>query len=228
MVMTPFKVALTFILLAFAATPAPADTTKALSWADLIPKSATETDALDTLSSDHRKSIEYIAWARNMQSLGLMLEDSGSVRHAVLLAETLEAQGLDVDALVALMEGRRHREQRLRRSFVGALDDTSIRIKGYVLPIKRAEQKSTEFLLVPSLRACSHAPPTPNQAIYVRIDDGVQLHSLFRPSQAAVAGRLKVKATKRSVYLVDGSVELGFGYSMSDPELTWITQRNTR
>ncbi len=196
MLTTALKVALTFMLLAFAAAPAPADTTAALSWADLIPKSATEKGALDALSPDHQKTIEYIAWARNMQSLGLMREDSGSVWHAVLLAETLEAQGLDVDALVALMEARRHRQQRQRRSFVGALDGTAIRIDGYVLPIKRAGQKSTEFLLVPSLRACSHAPPTPNQAIYVRVDDGLQLQSLFRPIHQiyGVLRRLDAKA----------------------------------
>ncbi|WP_342634093.1 DUF3299 domain-containing protein [Mesorhizobium tamadayense] len=43
-----------------------------------------------------------------------------------------------------------------------------VRLEGYVLPIDREQDLVYEFLLVPWLGACSHAPqPPPNQMVHV-------------------------------------------------------------
>lgn len=50
-----------------------------------------------------------------------------------------------------------------------ALDGQRIRIPGFVIPLERAGNKVSEFLLVPYFGACIHTPPPPsNQIIHVR------------------------------------------------------------
>lgn len=49
------------------------------------------------------------------------------------------------------------------------LDGERIRIPGFVIPLERAGNKVSEFLLVPYFGACIHTPPPPsNQIIHVR------------------------------------------------------------
>ncbi|KIO48116.1 DUF3299 domain-containing protein [Nitrosospira sp. NpAV] len=50
-----------------------------------------------------------------------------------------------------------------------ALDGERIRIPGFVIPLERAGNNVSEFLLVPYFGACIHTPPPPsNQIIHVR------------------------------------------------------------
>jgi hypothetical protein len=50
-----------------------------------------------------------------------------------------------------------------------ALDGVRIRIPGFVIPLERAGNNVSEFLLVPYFGACIHTPPPPsNQIIHVR------------------------------------------------------------
>lgn len=50
-----------------------------------------------------------------------------------------------------------------------SLDGERIRIPGFVIPLERAGNKVSEFLLVPYFGACIHTPPPPsNQIVHVR------------------------------------------------------------
>lgn len=54
-----------------------------------------------------------------------------------------------------------------------ALDNHKVKIPGFMVPLEDAQQKVTEFLLVPSPQACIHVPPPPpNQMVYVKMDRG--------------------------------------------------------
>ena len=51
---------------------------------------------------------------------------------------------------------------------VAAMDGTSVRIAGYVVPLEASSTSQAEFLLVPYFGACIHTPPPPaNQVIHV-------------------------------------------------------------
>jgi len=51
---------------------------------------------------------------------------------------------------------------------VGALDNASIRLPGYVVPLEATRDELKEFLLVPYFGACIHTPPPPaNQIVHV-------------------------------------------------------------
>lgn len=88
-----------------------------------------------------------------------------------------------------------------------------VRIDGYVLPIDRDQDLVYEFLLVPWLGACSHAPqPPPNQMVHVipsvpfRIDRAYEFVS--------VVGTLRPELEKTQLFIMDGPTVLTSGYGI--------------
>ncbi|MGB2314560.1 MAG: DUF3299 domain-containing protein [Porticoccaceae bacterium] len=63
------------------------------------------------------------------------------------------------------------------------MDGKAIRIPGFIVPLEfNSEQTITEFFLVPYFGACLHMPPpAPNQIIYVKHPEGMQLNALYDP-----------------------------------------------
>lgn len=76
------------------------------------------------------------------------------------------------------------------------MDGRKVRLPGYTVPFQYgSDAEISEFLLVPYYGACLHAPPPPpNQTIFVKTDDPIQLKDL---SQAVwIEGTLRVKTRK--------------------------------
>jgi hypothetical protein len=71
-----------------------------------------------------------------------------------------------------------------------AMDDTQVRIPGYIVPLEDGKTGLTEFLLVPYFGACIHTPPPPsNQIIFVKPQPAPKgFHSM---DTVWVSGRLK-------------------------------------
>lgn len=66
---------------------------------------------------------------------------------------------------------------------VKTFENQAIRIPGFIVPLEGSEgQKVNEFFIVPYFGACIHMPPPPpNQIIFVKLDQGIQLDSLYDP-----------------------------------------------
>lgn len=75
---------------------------------------------------------------------------------------------------------------------IEAMDGKNIEIPGFIVPIDfDEEQVVTSFFLVPYFGACLHMPPPPpNQIIYVEIERGFALESLYEP--VVVSGKLSI------------------------------------
>ena len=71
-----------------------------------------------------------------------------------------------------------------------AMDDTLVRIPGYIVPLEDGKTGMKEFLLVPYFGACIHTPPPPsNQIIYVKPQPAPKgFHSM---DTVWVSGKLK-------------------------------------
>jgi uncharacterized protein len=71
-----------------------------------------------------------------------------------------------------------------------AMDDTMVRIPGYIVPLEDGKAGMKEFLLVPYFGACIHTPPPPsNQIIDVKATPAPKgFHSM---DTVWVSGRLK-------------------------------------
>lgn len=74
-----------------------------------------------------------------------------------------------------------------------ALEGRNVRIPGFIVPLELdAQGKVTEFFLVPYFGACIHVPPPPpNQMLFVTVDKGIQLDSMY--AAYWVTGRLSTK-----------------------------------
>ena len=74
---------------------------------------------------------------------------------------------------------------------VEELDGVLAKLPGFVVPLELAgEGKVKEFLLVPYFGACIHyPPPPPNQIVYVKLDEPIDIESTWDPIWAT--GELK-------------------------------------
>lgn len=75
-----------------------------------------------------------------------------------------------------------------------ALDGLQVRIPGFVVPLEMDEGgRITELFLVPYFGACIHVPPPPpNQIIFVRIEQGMKVDSMY--GAYWLTGRLTARA----------------------------------
>ena len=94
-----------------------------------------------------------------------------------------------------------------------------MRIPGYLLPLEFDGAGVSEFLLVPYVGACIHAPPPPpNQIVHVRLEGSYATSELYTP--VWVAGLLRAERSSRALSLVDGQAQIAVGYAMPDAEVT--------
>ncbi|MBC54498.1 MAG: hypothetical protein CMQ34_11755 [Gammaproteobacteria bacterium] len=82
---------------------------------------------------------------------------------------------------------------------VTAMDNTRIRIPGFIVPLAYDNrQRTIEFFLVPYFGACLHLPPPPpNQIIYVNYELGIDQHSMYEP--VWVEGVLRAQPVSNAV-----------------------------
>lgn len=112
---------------------------------------------------------------------------------------------------------------------VKALNGKTIQIAGFALPLEFEGTLAKEFLLVPYVGACIHAPPPlPNQIIYVSSKNGFESKSLYTP--VWVTGVMRTEGGDFNLDYVDGVEEVTVGYSMSGDQIKPInhTKPNNR
>ena len=73
------------------------------------------------------------------------------------------------------------------------LDGRTVKIPGFIVPLDLDEDhKVVEFFLVPYFGACIHVPPPPaNQIVYVTLEKGIALDSMYEAYW--ITGKLSVK-----------------------------------
>lgn len=100
---------------------------------------------------------------------------------------------------------------------VESLEGMSLRLPGYVIPVKFDDQGVSEFLLVPYVGACIHVPPPPeNQIVYVSLKQPLATEDLWTPvwvsgtmtlakaeTQYATAG-YQINDAQTEIYVFDG------------------------
>ena len=74
-------------------------------------------------------------------------------------------------------------------------------------------RKAVEFLLVPTLGACIHRPPSPtNQLIHVVYPEGIEIRGLYDP--ARVTGVVEADSSVQDVRYADGQSRVEVSYGM--------------
>jgi len=127
--------------------------------------------------------------------------------------EKLEANGQDVDALLA----QRWDVAKKRRTALMAtnpiFDGVEVTISGYIIPAPRAADGGGFGYLVPQVGMCSHLPPPPpNQLVRVRLRADQQVGSLYLPVR--VSGLLRVEPSDETIFILDGESRMLSGWTL--------------
>ena len=204
-----------FSALLFAAVTATAQAAqpRELGWDDLVPASAAFDDPFAALSPDHLYLLATVASFRDAQAAGAEV-DALTIEEAKDALAELNAEGIDVDGLLARRAEVSEKRRQHALSTNSELEGERIRMPGYVLPLEYEGQKVTEFLLVPFVGACIHTPPPPpNQIVHVKVESGFQSRGMFEP--VWVNGILKAEKTNPNLSFVDGSANIPVAYTLT-------------
>lgn len=100
-------------------------------------------------------------------------------------------------------------QQNLNVSLNEELNNTPIRIPGFVVPLEGDQDMVTEFLLVPYFGACIHyPPPPPNQIVYVTTEKGFRLEDWWEPVWVEGTIRTEIRDVQDMATV---------GYAISEP-----------
>lgn len=208
----PFSI-LIWLCCAAVSVTASASSKLELTWQDLVPDLASFEDPFKALSNDELFDLATVARLRERLAMGETVSDA-SAEEAAQAEDTLEARGIDVEALLESRQEIAEKRRAAAEATVSTLHGEQIRMPGYLLPLEFGDAKVTEFLLVPYVGACIHAPPPPpNQIVHVHYPSGYEQSSLFLP--VWVEGVMSVANSSHDLHLVDGSADVAVGYTVT-------------
>jgi len=202
-----------FCCMATGATKDPNDLL-VLGWKDLTVKVEFE-DPFEDLTEEQLAKLGLYVRVQTLKKRKPESVSEAMDQEATEAASWLRKEKVDIKGLLA----KRQEIMQLRAKRASAtnpiLNGKRIRMPGYALPLEYDGKKVTEFLLVPWVGACIHTPPPPpNQIVYVKMKEATKMHSRFQP--VWVSGPVAMGATKKNLYLVDGSSDINIGYSISN------------
>ena len=187
---------------------------RTIEWEDLVPKMEPMEDPFYTLTTEQLLDLEFLVSARKKKQRDKFSDVHAIFEKAIEVGHNLTRQGLDVAGLIAAYD--RWEQEIAKRSQMANIkfDGQFVRIPGYALPLEHKDMGVTEFLLVPYVGACIHVPPPPpNQMVYVSLKDAYTFKDLYEP--VWITGRLSIKATNKSLSLVDGSAGVETAYTLT-------------
>ena len=201
------------LLTTFFMIPANASTVRELNWDDLKPVIEFD-DPFAKLKPEQLSNLRIIARTQQLQKNGKQLSEA-------MIKETAEAEailaqdGVDIEGLFAKRAKVREMRRKQAESVVPNLDNASVVMPGFILPLEYAGTKVTEFLLVPWVGACIHSPPPPaNQIVHVVVGEKMARESKRLYEPVSVTGTLFTKRMSKNLFLKDGSSDIHISYSM--------------
>ena len=101
------------------------------------------------------------------------------------------------------------------------LQDSTIQLAGYALPVDREGDTVYQFLLVPWTGACSHMPtPPPNQIVLVTPAHPYKMSQAYQ--SVAITGALKPDMEKSQLFILDGVSVIQSGYSVRKADVIGV------
>lgn len=214
-------VVFTFTTAAFAEDKQPIE----IQWETLAPAESDQyRDPFAKLSRQQLQRLGFVVRIQNLIAAEKISADSESATEAAKIAGQLKNQGVDIPWLVAQREHvtllREKQEQAATNSIAKKLYDKRVELSGFVVPLKAANGRVTEFYLVPSVATCSHgSTPPANEVVYVKIESGIVINE--RRSSVTVVGTVIAKQTIRFIPSAAGPNRITAAYVIV-PEQTKV------
>jgi hypothetical protein len=211
--MKTLSAGMAILWLALALPHASAQPARELKWQDLAPPMSQFDDPFVSLSPEQKIDLAMVSVVRQLQARNDPALGPEQMRSYNETLARLKKANIDVDGLLAkraeLMEKRRREAEAVNEK----LNGQRVRLPGYVLPLEMDGKKVTEFLLVPYVGACIHAPTPPaNQIVHVKHAKGFEAQGLFTP--VWVQGVMRTMRSEPKLNLVDGTANIPTGYAL--------------
>ncbi|MEJ2791917.1 DUF3299 domain-containing protein [Iodobacter sp. LRB] len=185
-----------------------------IKWSDLQPDSSSLRATVGNLSPEQKTRLTRAFQQRQQKAI----VTAGKFKPSDLSADVNALLNEDFNDMEPLVEKISAYEKRRTSEMQTALNNQTVKLDGYLLPLKQNNKKVTEFILVPVIGACIHVPaPPPNQMIVVQYPKGFPSGNLFAP--VTVSGKLQIKSSKSDLALADGSSKVDVGYAMTANEV---------
>ncbi|MEO1592189.1 MAG: DUF3299 domain-containing protein, partial [Cyanobacteria bacterium J06632_22] len=193
-----------------------------VTWEDLQPPVNTLENPYAHLSLEQTYDLATIARLQTWVEDNQASQDSLEAQEIARLNNKLQAQELDVPALLSQVEKTQAYWDQQSQSINGQWTGERIQLSGYVLPLTwNAADQITDFLLVPYVGACIHVPPPPpNQMVYVQPAQALTATGLFAP--VTVEGILRTQPANYELFRVDGSRSVAVSYALALEQLTLL------
>ena len=190
-----------------------ADGARRIQWSDLGAPVEPFVDPFDALPKEQRIDLSMVEVVRKLQAAKDPILGPEQLRSYDAMMKRLKQANIDVDGMLARRAKLMDAWQKASEAVNESLNGQRVRLPGYLLPLEMDGRKVTEFLLVPYVGACIHAPtPPPNQIVHVRHPKGFEAGGVFSP--VWVQGVVRTVRNKSKLTLVDGSADVPTGYEM--------------
>ena len=189
---------------------------RTLVWEDLVPKFAKELKSpFAELELDRQLELETILWARSLTEEERAADDvKAGLDDAAQYEREFVTNGIDIDKKMLEYVAWQEAVEERGKQIVPDLDGKSVKLAGYLLPLEFSETGQTEFLLVPYVGACIHAPvPPPNQIVFVETSQSFKSEQLF--TAVWVTGTLRTQVSSKALSFVDGTADIPLGYTLT-------------
>ncbi|OUS30379.1 hypothetical protein A9Q98_05145 [Thalassotalea sp. 42_200_T64] len=201
-----------------------AQAVKKISWETLNEHVQTVEIAnpFEDMDIDQIRRLQQVAIINDIVVSGQPL-DAESERLGAQARKELEADGIDIDELFKVREQIINQREQEFQSTNPLLDNASIEMSGFLLPLEFEGKKVKEFLLVPYVGACIHEPPpAANQIVYAKLSTPVEPPSLNMFTAATVKGIMTSKLDTPELNLVDGAKEIPSSYTLNVDGIEFI------
>lgn len=187
--------------------PLMAEEVRQIAWKDLVPSHLADVDPVAHLTPEQQDLVRWMMYTLDM--LPPRTADTEDLYEELDKAiPELKRHNIDLEKIAA-------QTKEIRTTVVAELNGAHVRLAGYLLPLEIREGKVTEFLLVPYVGACIHAPPPPpNQIVHVKVSQtqGLKRGGLYDP--VWVTGNINAKSMAKDLFFMDGSANIDIGYTM--------------
>lgn len=187
-----------------------------IGWQDLQGKVEPYQDPFAALTDDQLFNLSVYGRITEMKTLYPSYEITDAM---IKEAEDAKAQLIKENINIEYMFEQRDIIMKKRQKAALVTNDLlanrEIQMSGYMLALEFDNGTVSEFLLVPTIGACSHKPvPPANQLIFVKAATPVNAGSPYMPIK--ITGTLRVTPEVKDLYLVDGKKQVRMAYSIED------------
>lgn len=190
-----------------------------IGWQDLQGKVQPYQDPFKDLTEEQLYNLSVYARITKLQKDYPKIVTEVMIKQAQAAKATLESEKIDIEYMFEQRLIIMKKREQAAMATNSLLANKTIEISGYMLALEFDGELVKEFLLVPTIGACSHkAVPPANQLILVQAQKAVKAGTPYMPIN--VTGTLRITPQSKDLNLVDGQMNINMSYSLDNTIIT--------